>query len=84
MLRVAGCAGSMTPMNTDRPDLLALRHAAGLTDRTAAAALIGVNQSTLWRWETGKAWPSKHVLAAVLDMYETARVAYVAAGGGAE
>ena len=70
-------------MTTDRPDLLALRLAAGLTDRTAAAKLVGVNQSTLWRWETGKAWPSKHVLAAVLSMYEAARVAYVAAGGGA-
>lgn len=70
-------------MTTNRPDLLALRLAAGLTDRTAAAKLVGVNQSTLWRWETGKAWPGKHVLAAVLSMYESARVAYVAAGGGA-
>ena len=70
-------------MNTDRPDLLAIRLAAGLTDRTAAAKLIGINQSTRWRWETGKAWPGKHTLAAVLAMYETARAAYVAAGVGA-
>lgn len=58
-------------MNTDPIDLLALRTAAGL-ERTAAAALIGVDQSTLWRWETGKARPNRHVLAALLTVYEEA------------
>ena len=70
-------------MTTDPPDLTALRTAAGL-ERTAAAALIGVDQSTLWRWETGKARPNRHVLAALLTVYEDAtRCRAVAAGGAA-
>lgn len=69
-------------MNTGPPDLLALRTAAGL-ERTAAAALIGVDQSTLWRWETGKARPNRHVLAALLVVYEQATKGRAVAADGA-
>ena len=70
-------------MTNDPPDILALRTAAGL-ERTAAAAMIGVDQSTLWRWETGKARPNRHVLAALLAVYEEAtRCRALADGGGA-
>lgn len=55
------------------PDLLALRTAAGL-DRTAAATLLGVNASTLWRWESGKCWPGRHTLAHVVATYERTRL----------
>ena len=53
--------------------------AAGLTDRTATATLLGVNASTLWRWESGKCRPGRHTLAYVVATYEHA--AQLRAGG---
>lgn len=60
------------------PDLLTARTAAGL-DRTEAARRLGVDQSTLWRWEVGKSRPSRHVLAALLAIYRDAVFARIGA-----
>ena len=48
--------------------LKAARKAAGLSQYSVAES-IGVNREVIWRWETGRAWPTLDHLRGVIELY---------------
>ena len=52
-------------MDTERPELIALRRAVEIVgSQSAMGRLLGVSQAAVWRWvQNGRSLPPEHVLA---------------------